>query len=83
MVQATERRHWTIRFSSDKDSFLVGVAWIPDSVCSRHGLNWPAVFATRRKARDMARSLVQKFAYLRPYHNWKFSPIRVTVSVKP
>ena len=77
----SKKQHWTIRFSSGNDSFLVGVAWIPNGHRAQYALPWPAVFPTRREARDMARTMTHKYIYLRPSHIWKFSPVRVTITV--
>jgi len=74
-------RRWAVRFSSERDSFLVGFPWLGSGSLPDCVLAWPAAFQTRAGARGAAKMLTERFSYLRPTHVWKFRAQRLVVTV--
>ena len=56
---------------------LLGAGWFTQS----H--TWPMLFSTRKQARNEARHLTAKYAYLDPvHHGWKFWAVKVLFTVE-
>lgn len=60
------------------DGGPLGVGWFVETIGLPKCIpRWPARFLTRREAREAAKALTAKYAYLK----WRFHPIRLSVSI--
>ena len=87
MVKKPIHRVWwgVSMTGNNKTTEILGSGWCTDgklALLPSCVTPWPAVFATRREARDMAKTLTKKFLYLRPGHMWIFHPTRLDVAIR-
>lgn len=80
-----DRLRWGIQKRSAGESWggPLGFGWIDQYSMLPKGVHyWPASYETRREARDKAKRMTKKFAYLGPYHGWRFRAVRLRITVE-
>lgn len=79
------RLFWAIQHRSTLDGWggPLGQSWM-EPKAERHPYlwNWPAVFDSRREAREMAKRITEATAYLGPAFAWRYRPLRVAITVR-
>ena len=77
-----DRHLWGITFTTLRDTdnvILIGSSWLDAEQVCGDGPSRAALFVTRREARDAAKGLDLKYAYL---DGWRFRAVRVRETVR-
>jgi hypothetical protein len=79
------RLFWGIQHRSALNTWggALGQSWMEPKVATHPYLwNWPAVFESRREAREMAKRMTEATAYLGPSFAWRYRPLRLSITVR-
>lgn len=84
MAKRPDRIRWGIQMRSAQEVWrgALGYPWIGGWTLPKGIDHWPLSYETRHEAREQARQMTQKYAYLGPHHSWKFRAVRLAITVE-